>query len=109
MIGAISIAQSRGGGGRSSGGPSALNQDVDVSASNVIVLRQLDNGTQLPIKVNLYEALRNPAERILIQPRDIVLLQYTPIEAVAAFVERHLLEGALFGLAAAQLQTGNGN
>ncbi len=32
--------------------------------------------------------------------------QYTRAEAVMAFIERHLLEGALFGVAAAQLNSG---
>jgi len=110
ILGAISIAQAggSGGSGKSTGGPSALNQDVTISASNAIILRQLPNGTQVPIKVDLYEAVRNPSQRILIQPGDYVILQYTKSEAIAAFVERHLLEGALFGLAASNLQSGGG-
>lgn len=110
ILGAISIAQSARGGGssKSSGGPSALNQDVTISASNAIILRQLPNGTQLPIKVDLYEAVRNPSQRVLIQPGDYVILQYTKSEAIGAFVEKHLLEGALFGLAASNLQGGGG-
>ncbi|WP_298859675.1 polysaccharide biosynthesis/export family protein [uncultured Gimesia sp.] len=111
ILGAISIAQAAGtgGGGKSTGGPSALNQDVTISASNAIILRQLPNGTQLPIKVDLYEAVRHPSQRVLIQPGDYVILQYTKSEAIGAFIERHLLEGALFGLAASNLQSGGGN
>ncbi|WP_232105629.1 polysaccharide biosynthesis/export family protein [Gimesia panareensis] len=111
VLGAISIAQ----GGRSSnrskstGGPSALNQDVTISASNAIILRQLPNGTQLPIKVDLYQAVRDPSQRVLIQPGDYIILQYTKSEAIGAFIEKHLLEGALFGLAASNLQGGGGN
>ncbi len=111
ILGAISIAQSSGNSGnsKSAGGPSALNQDVTISASNAIILRQLPNGTQLPIKVDLYEAVRTPSQRVLIQPGDYVILQYTKSEAIGAFIERHLLEGALFGLAASNLQGGGGN
>ncbi|MCA9015299.1 MAG: polysaccharide biosynthesis/export family protein [Planctomycetaceae bacterium] len=111
ILGAISIAQASRSGGtsKSTGGPSALNQDVTISASNAIILRQLPNGMQLPIKVDLYEAVRNPSQRILIQPGDYVILQYTKSEAIAAFVEKHLLEGALFGLAASNLQGSGGN
>lgn len=107
ILGAISIAQASqtGGSAESTGGPSALNQDVTISASNAIILRQLPNGTQLPIKVDLYEAVRHPSSRVLIQPGDYVILQYTKAEAVGAFIERHLLEGALFGLAASNLQS----
>uniref|UniRef100_A0A7C2NYD8 Polysaccharide export protein N-terminal domain-containing protein n=1 Tax=Schlesneria paludicola TaxID=360056 RepID=A0A7C2NYD8_9PLAN len=115
VLGAIAVAQGQGGGSgaggsratQSAGGQSALNNDVSISASQVIILRPLCDGTQLTIQVDLYEALRNPNERIIIQPGDYILLQYTRPEAILAFIERHLLEGALFGLAAAQLQTGN--
>ena len=109
VLGAISVAQSqnanRGGGNnlRAIGGPSALNQDVSVSASHVVVLRQLPNGTQVPIEVDLYRAMRCPEERILIQPGDYIVLQYTPVEAIAAFFERYILEGAVFGVAASQI------
>ena len=115
VLGAIAIAQGRtnGGGGsratQSMGGQSALNNDVSISASQVIILRPLCDGTQLTVQVDLYEALRNPNERIVIQPGDYILLQYTRPEACLAFIERHLLEGALFGLAAAQLNGGGGN
>jgi hypothetical protein len=110
VLGAVSIAESQGqsGSARSIGGVSALNNDVSISASNVIIVRQLPNGTQVPIKVDLYQAIRNPRERILIQPGDYVLLQYTRLEAFFAFIERHLLEGALFSLAASQVDSGSG-
>ncbi|MBX3436747.1 MAG: hypothetical protein KF861_04590, partial [Planctomycetaceae bacterium] len=93
---------------RSVGGMSALNMDVSFSASHVVILRQLANGTRMPIEVDLYKALRRPeTENVLIQPGDMIILQYTKVEAICALVERHLLEGALFGLAAAQFNNGN--
>lgn len=100
VLEAIAIAQNRGG-NRDAYGKSALNQDVTISASEAIVIRKLPNGTQLPIRVDLYKARQNPAERINIQPGDYVMLQYKPTEAMGAFVERHILETALFGAAAA--------
>ncbi len=113
VLAAIAIAQGRqngGGGGsratQSIGGQSALNGDVSISASRIVVLRPLPDGTQIPVSINLYDALRNPSERIIIQPGDYILLQYTKAEAVGAFIERHLLEGALFGVASSQLSTG---
>ena len=113
VLGAISIAESGSqgntGGGRQTGGVSALNQDITIGASNVIILRKLPNGKQVPIKVDLYKAIRNPRERIMIQPGDYIVLQYTAWEATWAFMERHLLEGALFGLATSQFATGNNN
>lgn len=101
ILEALSLAQSRGtGGARSVGGVSALNNDVSISPSTAIVLRKLPDGSEIPIKIDLYRARTDLAERIVIQPGDYILLQYTPLEAVAAFFERHLLETALFGVAA---------
>lgn len=116
VLGAIAVASGRnvgGGGGGSQGttsvgGSSALNGDVSISASQVIVLRPLPDGTQIPIHVDLYQALRDPTERTIIQPGDYILLQYTPMEAIGAFIERHLLAGALFSVASAQFN-GGGN
>jgi hypothetical protein len=113
VLEAISIAQSRittGGGASpamsSSGGVSALNADVTVSPSRVIVRRRLEDGRIVPIEVDLYRARLRPEEDIIIQPRDLILLQYKCGEATLAFIERHLLAGALFGVAAAELSTG---
>ena len=116
VLGAISIASGRQQGGSNGqgfgnriGGISAINQDISVSASDVVVLRQMPDGSQIPIKVDLTRALRDPQERILIQPGDYLILQYKPLEAVGAFIERNILAGSLIGLAAAQMQNGGGN
>ena len=104
ILEAISIAQ-----GRNSGqdiGRSALNNDVTISASQAVILRKLPNGSQVPILVDLYRARKYRSERMLIEKGDYIILQYTKPEAIGAFIERHILESALFGLAAAQLSTG---
>lgn len=88
---------------RAIGGVSVLNQDVTVGASEVVVLRQLPDGRQAPIKVNLYDAMRHPEERVLVQPGDYLFLQYTRTESVFAFIERQLLEGAVVGYATSRL------
>lgn len=111
VLQAIAVAQGQragaaGGASRgtmSLGGQSALNSDVSISASRVVILRYLDDGRMVPIEVDLYQARTDVAEQVIIQPGDYILLQYTKLEAICAFFERHLLEGALFGLAAAQL------
>ena len=113
VLEAISVAQSpltlQNQTTRNIGGTSALNMDVTFSASHVVILRKLANGTRMPIKVDLYKALRHPErENILIQPGDMVILQYTKLETIGAFFERHLLEGALFGIAAAQFNNSGG-
>jgi protein involved in polysaccharide export with SLBB domain len=104
VLGAIAVAESnsRTNSTRTTkglGGVSALNQDMSVGASKVIVFRKLPGGGEVPIKVDLYRALRHPEERILIQPGDRVVLQYSRGEAVLAFLERHILEGFLIGAA----------
>lgn len=108
VLGAVAIAQAgrnAGGATRATGGVTALNSDVTISASQAVILRKMPNGSQVPIKVDLYRALRHPDERVLMQPGDYLMLQYTPWEACGAFIERHLLEGALFGVAAAQVNS----
>lgn len=103
ILEAIAIADSGGSGNEA--GRSALNSDVSISPSQAIILRQMPNDTQLPILVDLYRARKYRAERINIQPGDYIILQYTKTEAFAAFIERHIFESALLGLAAAQFNS----
>ncbi len=49
--------------------------------TRVIVLRTV-NGQQVPIKLDLKRALLSPKERILVQPNDYILLEYTDLELV---------------------------
>jgi protein involved in polysaccharide export with SLBB domain len=53
--------------------------------SLVSVIRRMPGGGQVAIRVDLNRALRDPRERILIQPKDVVILQQTPTEAVAQY------------------------
>lgn len=55
------------------------------SPSLVTVLRRTANGGQIPIRVNLNRALRDPRERILIQAGDTIILQQTVGEALAQY------------------------
>lgn len=102
VIDAISIAQGRGpsgGGSNQIGGIASVNQDISVSASNLVVIRRLADGRRVNIKIDVNKALRDENENLLVQPGDHLILRYTPIEAVGAFVERNLLAGSLIGLA----------
>jgi hypothetical protein len=113
VLEALSIAQSSAtiGSSRSIGGVSALNQDVTISASKVVVLRTLADGSRVPIEVDLYRAKQDMTgrENIIVQPGDYIFLQYSRLEAIGAFFERHLLEGALLGVATAQFQSNDNN
>lgn len=112
VLDAISIAQgkqSQSGGsgiGQRVGGIAASNQDITVSASDLNIIRHMPDGQRLNIKVNLNRALRDPNENLIIQPGDHLVLRYTCIEAVGAFIERNLLAGSIFGLAASQVMNG---
>jgi hypothetical protein len=105
----IATANSRSGSSRAIGGVSALNQDVSISASRVVIVRTLPCGERVQIEVDLYKAFRFEDEDILIQPGDMILLQYKCHEAIAAAFERYLLEGALLGIAAGSLSGGGGS
>lgn len=110
ILEALSIATSRNGASgaaRQIGGVSALNSDVTISPSNIVIIRKLPEGGEVPIKIDLYKARSDQSERLYVQPGDYIYLQYTPVEAVAAFVERHLLEGAIFGVFAQSLNRTN--
>jgi protein involved in polysaccharide export with SLBB domain len=54
--------------------------------SLVTVLRRLSNGQQLPIRVDLNKAFRDPRERILIMPGDIIVMQERPGEALVRYL-----------------------
>ncbi len=110
VLEAVSIAESRGNAGnnviRSAGGVSALNQDISTSASRLAIIRTLPNGKRITIEVDLRKAMRYREENIRIQPGDVLVLQYTFPEAIGAFTQRYLLEGAVFGIAAGILTQG---
>jgi hypothetical protein len=46
------------------------------NASDLIVIRKLPCGGQLPIKVDMNRALQDPTHRILVQPGDTLILRY---------------------------------
>lgn len=53
--------------------------------SAVSIIRRLPHGQQVNIYVDLNRAMRDPRENILIQPKDIIVLQFTPGEAIAKY------------------------
>lgn len=77
---------------RAIGGVSVLNRDVTIGASRVVIERKTPQGTTVRFRVNLYKAMRNPDQRVVIEPGDRLYLEYTAIETVLAFFERHLLD-----------------
>lgn len=55
------------------------------SSTLLTVLRQVPGGGQVPIRVDLDRALRDPRERILVKAGDVLLLQETPGQALARY------------------------
>jgi protein involved in polysaccharide export with SLBB domain len=53
--------------------------------SLVSVIRRTPGGGQVAIRVDLNRALRDSRERILIQPKDVIILQQTPTEAIVQY------------------------
>jgi protein involved in polysaccharide export with SLBB domain len=58
------------------------------SPSLLTVLRRTPDGGQVPIRVDLNRALRDPRERILVKARDVLILQESPDEAIDRYVSQ---------------------
>jgi len=75
--GGSGIGNGFGGGGGGGGG-----QSGGLAPSRAIVLRKTCNGGEIPIKVDMQRAIIAPGERILIQPEDTIIVQYTCAEEI---------------------------
>ena len=82
--GSVSAAASAAGGG-SNWGLGGRGIGVSLPPTRAIVVRQL-NGQQISIKVDLKRALTDPSERILIEPNDLVMVEYKPIELIVNII-----------------------
>jgi hypothetical protein len=60
------------------------------SPSLVTILRKTPNGKQIPIRVSLNGALRDPRQRVLIQAGDFIILQSTMDEAIINYMTTQL-------------------
>jgi protein involved in polysaccharide export with SLBB domain len=91
VIGAVSLATGSVGG--PAGGVAASSSNFKgiynpgniVPPSRVLVLRTLPNGEQIEIRVDLRKALRDPRERLIIAPGDVVMLYYKPGEVATNY------------------------
>jgi protein involved in polysaccharide export with SLBB domain len=78
-VGAVGGGQ---GGGMGGGGGGGGRGTQYCQPSRAVVIRELACGDQISIRVDLNKALRDPSERILIQPKDVIVLQYTLDEEI---------------------------
>jgi protein involved in polysaccharide export with SLBB domain len=62
------------------GGSSIVSvRNAVVPPTRLLVVREV-NGYQRAIRIDMKNAITDPSERILIQPNDLILLEYTPME-----------------------------
>jgi hypothetical protein len=66
------------------------------SPTSLIVVRRTPSGGQVPIRVDLGRALRDPHERILVQAGDVLILQEKPGEAFARYFSQSFLNFDIF-------------
>lgn len=80
VMGAIATAGGTVGasaGSKSSGASGKISSILP--ASRILVLREV-NGRQYAIQIRQREMLRDPSQRILIEPNDVILVEYTTVE-----------------------------
>lgn len=91
IIGAIAIARGPlgnagtgvgglGAGAGGGGGGGRGNQFCQ--PSEAVIVRELPCGNSISMKVDLNRALENPSERILIKPKDVIIVRYTLTEEI---------------------------
>ena len=101
MLDAVSIAGAPVGAGSGLaragfGGISSTAATFGIPPSDLVVVRKMPNGSVVPIAVNLTTAMIDPAENILVQPGDTLLLRYTPIEELMNFALSFVRVNVLF-------------
>src|SRR5262249_18203163 len=66
------------------------------SPSLVTVLRRTPGGGQVPIRVDLAAALKDPRERILLQAGDVLIMQEKPAEAIVRYLTQRIRLDSFF-------------
>lgn len=61
---------------------------MPIPPSRAIIIRKTCNGQTVAIRVDLNKAISDSSQRILIQPEDMILVQFTCIEQIANFAAR---------------------
>jgi len=85
ILGAIALARGRVAFTPVSGGYSGAGGGALFPPTRAIILRTV-NGCQQVIRVDLKKALRDPKERIVIEPNDFIVLEYKPCEVILNYL-----------------------
>jgi protein involved in polysaccharide export with SLBB domain len=96
---ALARAGSGGGMGGSGGGTASM----PIPPSRAIVIRKTCNGQTIALKVDLRKAITDSNQRILIQPNDMILVQFTCTEQIANFFLRAFQINYLLGAGGSRL------
>lgn len=71
------------GGGNRGGFGGGAGAAAGVPPSEVILLRRIPGGNQIAIRFDMNELLESPAQRVIIQPNDVIIVRYTCDEEIA--------------------------
>ena len=88
--------QAVGRGGMGYGGGGGMNSPIP--PSKAIIVRKVPGMGEIPIRVDLNRALMDPSQRILIQPEDVIIVQYTICEELANAALSMIQFNFLYGL-----------
>lgn len=104
ILQAISIANGQVGAGGSGmmgmgggGGTGGAGSGVLFPPTRAIVVRKLCNGSTVAIRVNTQKALTDTNQQLLVQPEDLIILQYTLSEEIANVLLRAFNINYIFG------------
>lgn len=75
----------------------ANNAALPIPPSRAIVVRKTCNGQTVAIRIDLRKAITDTSQRILVQPDDMILVQFTCAEQIANFALRALQINYLLG------------
>lgn len=84
VLGAVSLSGTTLGIGQQRGGTLGA-AGGGVPPSNLIVLRRIPGDRQIAIRVDLTDAINDPASRILVKPGDTMILRFKPQEEIVNF------------------------
>ncbi len=84
VLGAVSLSGTNVGVGQQRGGVIGA-AGGGVPPSNLIVLRRIPGNRQIAIRVDLTDAINDPASRLLVKPGDTLILRFKPQEEIVNF------------------------
>lgn len=82
VLGAVSLSGTTFAAGQQRGGGIVAAAGGGIAPTNLIVLRRIPGNRQIAIRVDLTEAINDPASRLLVKPGDTLILRFKPQEEI---------------------------